>query len=69
MLDYNELYEYLRKEKYSEPLQALPKTFVSDVAAFLQLQRGQLGGLNDLFRMTCSRLRSSLRMRFLFFAS
>ncbi|HLC54245.1 MAG TPA: hypothetical protein VJK07_01310 [Candidatus Nanoarchaeia archaeon] len=49
MLDYNELYEYLRKEKYSEPLQSLPKTFISDVAAFLQVQRTQLGGLNDLF--------------------
>ena len=49
MLDYNELYEYLRKEKYSEPIQALPKTFISDIAAFLQLKRGQLGGLNDLF--------------------
>jgi DNA replication initiation complex subunit (GINS family) len=49
MLDYNELYEYLRKEKYSEPLQALPKTFISDVSAFLNTKRAQLGGLHDLF--------------------
>lgn len=49
MLDYNELYEYLRKEKYSEPLQAFPKTFISDVAAFLNTKRAQLGGVHDLF--------------------
>lgn len=35
MIDYNELYELLRKEKYSDVLQPLPKDFVKDVSEFL----------------------------------
>jgi DNA replication initiation complex subunit (GINS family) len=34
-MDYGELYEYLRKEKYAEPLQPLPKHFVREFADFL----------------------------------
>lgn len=49
MLDYNELYEYLRKEKFSEQLQVLPKTFISDVADYLREKRAQLGESQDLF--------------------
>lgn len=39
MLNYNELYELLRKEKYSEQLQLLPKDFSKQVAHFLAEQR------------------------------
>ena len=35
MINYNDLYEILRKEKYAEALQLLPKGFVEDVSAFL----------------------------------
>src|SRR3989344_1106111 len=39
MLNYNELYELLRKEKYSEQLQQLPKDFSKQVAVYLAEQR------------------------------
>lgn len=40
-MNYSELYEILRREKYSETLQQLPSTIISDVAAFLQEQKAQ----------------------------
>jgi len=36
MITYNELYDALRKERYSEQLQALPKNFIKEVAAYLK---------------------------------
>jgi DNA replication initiation complex subunit (GINS family) len=36
MITYNELYDALRKERYSEQLQPLPKSFVKEVAAYLK---------------------------------
>jgi len=41
MITYQDLYEYLRKEKYSETLQQLPNDFISQVSAFLQEQQTQ----------------------------
>lgn len=35
MISYNDLYEILRKEKYSEALQLLPREFLTEVAGFL----------------------------------
>ncbi len=35
MISYNELYELLRKEKYSETLQLLPKQFISEFKEYL----------------------------------
>ena len=35
MFSYNDLYEYLRKEKYSEQLQALPKDFVLQFSEYM----------------------------------
>ncbi len=49
MLDYNELYEYLRKEKYSEQLQPLSKSFVQDVADFLRERRHSFVDSTDFF--------------------
>lgn len=49
MLDYNELYEYLRKEKYGEQLTALPKTFISEVSSFLKEKRAGLVASPDIF--------------------
>jgi len=36
MITYNELYEVLRKERYSEQLQPLPKNFLKDVADYFE---------------------------------
>ncbi len=49
MLSYEELYEYLRKEKYGEQLQALPKSFISDVANFFKEQQVSLANNSDVF--------------------
>ena len=35
MITYNELYDALRKERYSEQLQPIPKNFVKEVGAYL----------------------------------
>ncbi|RMD66480.1 DNA replication complex GINS family protein [Candidatus Pacearchaeota archaeon] len=40
MIDYNELYELLRKEKYSEALQPLPKDFIKSFREYVNLKRG-----------------------------
>ena len=49
MLDYNELYEFLRKEKYGEQLQPLSKQFINDVADYLREKRRQLSSTSELF--------------------
>ncbi len=36
MITYNELYDALRKERYTEQLQALPKSFIKEVGAYLK---------------------------------
>lgn len=36
MITYNDIYEALRKERYSEQLQELPKNFVEEVAEYLK---------------------------------
>ncbi|MBS3089941.1 hypothetical protein J4461_03625 [Candidatus Pacearchaeota archaeon] len=41
MITYNDLYEVLRKEKYNEQLQVLPKEFVKEVAIFFEEQKRQ----------------------------
>lgn len=48
-MDYTELYDLLRKEKYGEPLQALPKNFVEDVSTFLRERKAHLHASADLF--------------------
>lgn len=49
MISYNDIYEILRKEKYSENLQLLPKGFVEEVAEYLSDKRDQLMQENDMF--------------------
>ena len=41
MITYNDLYEILRKEKYSETLQQLPKNFIAEVGDYLSVRREQ----------------------------
>jgi len=36
MITYNELYDALRKERYSEQLQPIPKNFIKEVAGYLK---------------------------------
>lgn len=36
MLTYNDIYELLRKEKYSEPIQQLPKDFINDFSNYIK---------------------------------
>ncbi len=35
MITYNDIYECLRKEKYSEQLQVLPKKFISEISSYI----------------------------------
>lgn len=49
MIDYNALYEYVRKEKYGEQLQVLPKAFLSEVAEFLKTSKKSLLETGDGF--------------------
>lgn len=41
MLSYQDLYEILRKEKYSETLQQLPNNFLEDLSEYLKDKKGQ----------------------------
>ena len=36
MLTYNDIYELVRKEKYSEPLQQLPKSFIQEFSLYIK---------------------------------
>jgi len=49
MIDYNELYESLRKEKYSDQLQALPKDFVEQFGKYLKEKREEFASEKDFF--------------------
>ena|SRR3989338_10839459 len=49
MLTYNDLYEILRKEKYGEALQTLPKNFISDFLEYLNAQKEQSSKDEGLF--------------------
>jgi len=49
MITYNDLYEALRKEKYSEQLQGLPKKFIEDVAAYFEEKKRFSEKDDDMF--------------------
>ena len=49
MLAYNELYEILRKEKYNDTLQLLPKNFVDEVSLYLNEKKEQSMKDDDMF--------------------
>jgi|APSaa5957512622_1039677.scaffolds.fasta_scaffold136600_1 DNA replication initiation complex subunit (GINS family) len=52
MITYNELYDALRKERYSEQLQPIPKVFVKEVAAYLKDKKEIANKKNDDFSDT-----------------
>ncbi|MDP1695384.1 MAG: hypothetical protein Q8L29_00520 [archaeon] len=49
MITYNEVYDIVRKEKYNEVLQQLPKNFLEDVSVFLKEQRDLAMNESDFF--------------------
>lgn len=49
MIKYNDLYDALRKERYSEQLQPIPKVFVKDVADYLKDKKEIANRKNDDF--------------------
>ena len=49
MITYNDIYESLRKERYSEQLQPLGKNFVSEVAGYLKEKKAISEKSGDLF--------------------
>jgi len=52
MITYNELYDALRKERYSEQLQPIPKIFIKEVAAYLKDKKEIANKKNDEFSDT-----------------
>lgn len=56
-MEYQELYEYVRKEKYGEQLQTLPKAFISDIGKHLAEKRSQLSAMQDMFSEEALRLK------------
>ncbi|MAH07238.1 hypothetical protein CMI38_03240 [Candidatus Pacearchaeota archaeon] len=52
MITYNELYEALRKERYSEQLQPIPKNFVKEVAGYLKDKKEIANKKDDEFSET-----------------
>lgn len=52
MITYNELYDVLRKERYSEQLQPIPKNFIKEVAAYLKDKKEIANKKNEDFSDT-----------------
>ena len=52
MITYNELYDALRKERYSERLQPIPKRFVNEVSAYLKDKKEIANKKDDEFSDT-----------------
>lgn len=55
MLTYNDIYEALRKERYSEQLQQLGKNFVQEVSAYLKEKKSISEKSEDMFSDTISK--------------
>jgi len=60
MITYNDLYEALRKEKYSEQLQGLPKIFIKEVSAYLKDKEDITKGETDLFSENTIKVKKQL---------
>ena len=52
MITYNDLYDALRKERYSEQLQPIPKNFIKEVSAYLKDKKEIANKENDDFSDT-----------------
>lgn len=60
MIGYNELYEILRKEKYSEQLQGLPKKFIEEFKEYLEENKPQGPDTNDFFSEASAKSKKQL---------
>jgi DNA replication initiation complex subunit (GINS family) len=60
MLTYNDLYEILRKEKFSEGLQTLPKNFLEDTSEYLSDKKEQSAKEGDLFADSIAKSKKQL---------
>jgi len=49
MLTYNDIYEALRKERYSEQLQKLPNSFISEISQYFKEKKQIANKEDDLF--------------------
>lgn len=49
VINYNELYDALRKERYSEEIQVLPKNFIQEVSEYLEEKKNFADKEEDLF--------------------
>jgi len=49
MIEYGEIYDYLRKEKYSDQLQPLPKNFISQFSEYTVSLKKKFASQGDLF--------------------
>src|SRR3989338_2165112 len=69
MLNYNDIYEILRKEKYSENLQLIDKNFLSDFVEYLKELRGRASGETELFADNLSQSKKQLENSIAIFKS
>ena len=60
MITYNDLYEFLRKERYSEQLQPLQKKFISEVFEYLSDKRKIAGRKGEMFSEEISKTKKQL---------
>lgn len=60
VITYNDIYEALRKERYSEQLQPLPKNFVVEVAGYLKEKKSITEKGGDLFSDAISKTKKQL---------
>ena len=60
MITYAELYEFLRKEKYAEQLQPLPKNFFNEVAEYFRDKKKITEKNDDFFNEVISKTKKQL---------
>jgi len=60
MITYNDLYEAARKERYSDQLQPLPKSFVTDVAEYLKEKKELSAKEDDSFSEMIAKTKKQL---------
>lgn len=67
MIGYNELYEILRKEKYSEALQSLPKNFLNQFKEYISERSKESSASTDLFSDSIAKSKKQLENSFALF--
>ena len=60
MITYNDLYEHLRKERYSEQLQPLPKKFIFEVASYISEKKKLTNQEGDFFSDEIAKIKKQL---------